>query len=55
MIEATQRKLREARFFLSHLEREVLNPETHHTEPAAFYLSAFLAAASLTFHAPESD
>ncbi len=50
MIEDTQKKLREAQFFLAHLEGEVTKPGTHRTEPAAFYFSAFLSAArSVTF------
>jgi len=50
MIEATQKKLREARFFLSHLEAE--NRRAVRNEPEAFdyFMSAFVSAArSVTF------
>ena len=50
MIEATQKKLREARFFLSHLETE--NRRAVRNEPEAFdyFMSAFVSAArSVTF------
>ena len=50
MIEATQKKLREATFFLSHLEREGTQAILSPTEAVEFYLSAFLSAArSVTF------
>src|SRR5436189_149029 len=50
MIEATQKKLREAHFFLSHLEREVTSSEPNQAEAIEFYFSAFLSAArSVTF------
>ena len=50
MIEATQKKLREATFFLSHLEREGTQALLSPTEAVEFYLSAFLSAArSVTF------
>ena len=48
MIDAAQRKLREAKFFFGHLERE----RRHPTDPEAFrfYFSAFIEAArSLTW------
>ena len=50
MIEATQKKLREARFFLDHLEAE--NRRAVRNEPEAFdyFMSAFVSAArSVTF------
>jgi hypothetical protein len=50
MIEATQKKLREARFFLNHLETE--NRRAVRSEPEAFdyLMSAFVSAArSVTF------
>ena len=50
MIEATQKKLREARFFLSHLATE--NRRAVRNEPEAFdyFMSAFVSAArSVTF------
>jgi hypothetical protein len=45
MIEATQKKLREARFFLSHLETQ--NRRAVRNEPEAFdyFMSAFVSAA----------
>jgi hypothetical protein len=50
MIETTQKKLREALFFLSQLERELSSPALNQAEVAAFYFSAFLSAArSVTF------
>jgi len=46
----TQRKLREAQFFLSRLESQVCTPDGASSEEAEFYLSAFLSAArSVTF------
>ena len=53
MIEATQKKLREARFFLSYLETE--NRRAVRNEPEAFdyFMSAFVSAArSVTFCSP---
>ncbi len=50
MIEAAQKKLREAWFFLSHLETE--NRRAVRNEPEAFdhFMSAFVSAArSVTF------
>src|SRR5258706_6051871 len=50
MIEATQKKLREATFFLSHLDREGTQAMLSPAEAFEFYLSAFLSAArSVTF------
>jgi len=51
MLAATQKKLREARFFLSHLEREEHIPlGTSTAEAADFFFSAFVSAArSVTF------
>lgn len=50
MIEATQKKLREALFFLAQLERELSFPVLNQAEGVEFYFSAFLSAArSVTF------
>jgi len=50
VIPATTKKLRETRFFLAKLEREVTPLEPSHIEEAEFYFSAFLSAArSVTF------
>ena len=45
MSEAAQKKLREAHFFLGHLERESFSPAPGPAEAAEFYLSAFLSSA----------
>ena len=46
MIERTRKKLREAAFFLSHLQREVgVSTPASPVETIEFYLSAFLSAA----------
>jgi hypothetical protein len=50
MIEATQKKLREARFFLAQLEHEQYNAGLNPSEAVEYYFSAFLSAArSVTF------
>lgn len=50
IIERTEQKLREATFFLVHLEREATTTDPGSREAAAFYLSAFISAArSVTF------
>ena len=50
MIEATQKKLREASFFLGRLEQALSDSEISSAETVDFYLSAFLSAArSVTF------
>ena len=50
MIESTQKKLCEARFFCAKLEHESRTPPTREPEVLEFYLSAFLSAArSVTF------
>jgi hypothetical protein len=50
MIDATQKKLREARFFLRKLQEETRRVTRNDPEESAFYLSAFLSAArSVTF------
>lgn len=50
MIEATQRKLREAQFFLDQLVREGGSPVRKEPETFSYYLSALLSAArSITF------
>ncbi len=50
MIEATQKKLREARFFLRLLNQESQVPVRNEPEAFEFYLNAFLSAArSVTF------
>ena len=50
MIEATHKKLREARFFLDQMERELTSAGHNPVEAFEFYLSAFLSAArSVTF------
>jgi hypothetical protein len=50
MIDATQKKLREARFFLRKLQEESRRATRNDPEESAFYLSAFLSAArSVTF------
>lgn len=50
MIDATQRKLREAQFFLGHLVNEAQKAVRNEPEAFGFYLSAFLSAArSVTF------
>jgi hypothetical protein len=50
MIDATQRKLREAQFFLRKLHEESRRLARNDPEESAFYLSAFLSAArSVTF------
>jgi hypothetical protein len=50
MIEATQKKLRETRFFYEHLARESANVSPDRAGPFLFYLSAFLSAGrSVTF------
>jgi hypothetical protein len=45
MIEATQKKLREARFFFQHLSNESQKPVSNDPETFEFYLNAFLSAA----------
>lgn len=45
MIEATQRKLREAQFFLRHLATEGNGPVRNDREAFGYYLSALLSAA----------
>jgi len=45
MIEATQRKLREAQFFLGHLVTEGQKAVRNEPQAFGFYLSAFLSAA----------
>ena len=57
MLEATQKKLREARFFLSHLEQEQRVPAAHsNPEAAESFFSAFLSAArSVTFAFQKED
>jgi hypothetical protein len=50
MIEATQKKLKEAQFFLDQLERELTSSTHNLSEAAEFFFSAFLSAArSVTF------
>lgn len=50
MIEATHKKLREARFFLDQMEHELTSAGHNPVEAVEFYLSAFLSAArSVTF------
>jgi hypothetical protein len=50
MIEGTQKKLREAYFFLAQLERELSSSAQNSAEAVEFYFSAFLSAArSVTF------
>ncbi|GAF68271.1 unnamed protein product, partial [marine sediment metagenome] len=45
MINATQKKLREARFFLQHLNMEGRKVGCNEPEAFEFFLSAFLSAA----------
>lgn len=50
MIEGTQKKLREAHYFLGQLERELSSSPHNAAEAIEFHLSAFLSAArSVTF------
>ena len=50
MIEATQKKLKEAQFFMAQLERELSSSGHNPSEAVEFYFSAFLSAArSVTF------
>lgn len=50
MIEATQKKLREVRYFLAQLEHQANTATLDPSETVEFYLSAFLSAArSVTF------
>ena len=47
MIEATQRKLREAQFFYRHLvdSQDLMGPDRNEPDAFSFYLSAFISAA----------
>ena len=55
MLEATQKKLREALFFLAHIERVAFSGTNEPREAAAFYVSAFLSAARSVTFALESE
>ena len=56
MFARTQKKLREATFFLAHLQQETTRlPSPESTEAAAFFLSAFLSAARSVTNVLESE